>query len=162
MLYGFTAIYADSEGTLDACADSMAHLVRHKERLTILKPKIEGLPDDHISEPRCLVELSRLSDPVGNLAERKRPPVYALRFHREKEGDHQVAVTLMNLSEANRLMGFPKEGIYQAKEGLEIIERLGDTTEQAILLLLSSSLSCWVQTISLTPQKKPHLVRWSG
>ena len=89
----------------------MARLVRHKERLTILKPKIEGLLDDHLSKPRCLVELSWLFDSVGNLVERKRLLVHALRLHREQGGDHQVAVTLMDLSEANRLMGLPKEGI---------------------------------------------------
>jgi hypothetical protein len=43
----FTTIDTNSEGVWDACADFMMHLYWHKKRLTILKPKIEGLSDDH-------------------------------------------------------------------------------------------------------------------
>ena len=44
--------------------------------------------------------------------------------------DYRVALTLAELCDVNRLLGFPEEGIQQAKEGLEIFERLGDTVRQ--------------------------------
>ena len=37
----------DSNEVWTACVGFMEHLYRHKKRLTILKPKIESLPDDH-------------------------------------------------------------------------------------------------------------------
>jgi hypothetical protein len=39
----------------------------------------------------------------------------------------RVALTLRWLSDANRELGLYEEGIQQAKEALEIYERLGDT-----------------------------------
>jgi hypothetical protein len=51
----FTTIDANSDGVWDACTNFMRHLSRHKNRLTILKPKIEGLLDDHPSKPKMLI-----------------------------------------------------------------------------------------------------------
>ena len=62
----FTTIDADSDSVWEACKNFMAHLYWHKKRLVVLKPKIEGLPDDHRSKPECLFELSKLFDSVGN------------------------------------------------------------------------------------------------
>ena len=36
-----------------ACASFLKHVIWHKNRLTILKPKIEGLPDDSHFKPEC-------------------------------------------------------------------------------------------------------------
>jgi hypothetical protein len=49
----FTTIDANSDSVWDACANFMQHLYWHKKRLVILKPKIEGLPDDHPSKPNA-------------------------------------------------------------------------------------------------------------
>ena len=127
----FTANDADSDSIWNTCAKFMEHLFWHKPRLTILKPKIVGLPDDHRSKLVCLFALSDLFDSIGNHAERKWLLIRALKLSRERGDDRWVARILRQLSDANRLMGLPKEGIRQAKEALDIFERLGDTMEQA-------------------------------
>ena len=139
----FTTFDADSEGVWDACFSFMSHLFWHKRRLTILKPKIEGLPNDHPSKPAYLITLAHLFDSVGNWVEQKRLLVCALDLWRERGGDDRVALALMSLSDTNRVMGLYREGIQQAREALEIYERLGDTGQQAyclmkLALLLSS------------------------
>ena len=131
LLYVFTTIDANSDDVWDACANFMRHLIWRKRRLTILKPKIEELPDDHRSKPECLIELSWLFGSVGNSVERKRLLSQALNLWREQGSDHQVARTLMALSETNWLVGLHEEGIQQATEALEIYERLGYTERQA-------------------------------
>ena len=68
----FTTIDANSGDIWDSCNDFMRHLYRHKKRQTVLKQKIEGLPDDHRSKPQCLFQLALLSRSVGNPMERKR------------------------------------------------------------------------------------------
>ena len=50
----FTSIDASSGGAWDACGPFMKHLYWHKPRLTVLGPRIEGLPDNHRSKPQCL------------------------------------------------------------------------------------------------------------
>ena len=76
----FTTIDANSDGIWDTCANFMLHLFWHKEWLTVLKPKIEGLADDHHSKPNCLLQLSRLLDSVGNHLECKRLLIYVLNL----------------------------------------------------------------------------------
>jgi len=127
----FTTIDPNSDDVWDACARFMRHLRWHKRRLVVLKPKIEGLPDDHRSKPDCLQELSLLFDSVGNWVERKKLLTHALKLRRERGDRNGVTQTLSLLSDTNRLMGLPKEGIQQAKESLEIYESLGDTVGQA-------------------------------
>ena len=127
----FTTTDPNSDRVWDACANFMRHLYWHKTRPTILQPKVEALPDDHNSKPECLSWLSRLIYSVGNYVESKRLACHALRLWREQENDAMVAKSLKELSNTNRLMGLPKEGIQQAKEALEIDERLGDTLNQA-------------------------------
>jgi len=93
-----------------------------------LKPKIEGLPDDHPSKPRCLQELSRSFASVGNQVERKRLLTHALTLWRERRGTNgQVARALSDLSTSNRMMGLYDEGIQRGREALEIWESLDDT-----------------------------------
>ena len=123
----FTTIDASSDNVWRACAYFMQHLRWHKTRLVILKPKIEGLPDNHSSKPECLFELSRLFESVGNQVERKRLLTCTLKFERVRESGHQFVRVLRHLADASD----PHEGIPLAKEALEIGERLGDRVVQA-------------------------------
>ena len=136
----FTTIDASSASVWCACADFMAHLYWHKARLVVLKPKIEGLPDDHPYKARCLFYLSQLFNSIGNRVECKRLLTHVLKLWREQGEDCCVALTLMELSETNRVMELPEEGIPLAKEALEIYERLGDTKGQAQCLIKFASL----------------------
>ena len=127
----FTSIDTDAGDVWDACVHFMQHIYWHKPRQTVLRTKIEALPDDHRSKPDCLFELSRLFQSVGNHTEQKRLLSHVLRLEGEKGRDCQVARLLGWLSTANRLVGFYEEGIQQAEEALGIFERLGDTEGQA-------------------------------
>jgi len=131
LLNVFTTIDENSDDVWDACANFMTYLTWHKPRPTILKPKIEGLPDDHRFKPECLYMLSWVFGSVGNWVECKRLLSQALDLWRERGSDDQVAKTLVELSDTNMQIGLHKEGIQQAKEALEIYERLGDTGRQA-------------------------------
>ena len=126
-----TSIDAKSQDTWEACSGFMDHLYRHKPRLVMLGPKIEALPEDHPSKPDCLRELSWLFDSVGNLAERKRLLTHALSLWGERGNNFWAAQTLSDLSDANRQMDLPEEGIGQAKEASEIFEQLGNTERRA-------------------------------
>jgi len=136
----FTMFDANSEGVWDACSNFMEHLFWHKKRLTILKPKIEGLPDDHRFKPVCLFWLARLFDSVGNWVERKRLLVCTLDLWRERGSDYEVARVLISLSDTNRIIGLHEEGIQQVREALGICEQLGDTVQQAYCLMILASL----------------------
>ena len=126
----FTSIDADSTDVWDACDHFMSHLYWHKPRQTLLRAKIEGLPDGHPSKSGYLFTLSRLFSSVGNHAEQKRLLVHTLKLERERREDHRLARTLMDLSDANRMLGLLEEGIVQVKEALQIYERSGHTTGQ--------------------------------
>ena len=130
----FTSLDVGSEIPWDACIGFMRHLYWHKPRYTTLGPKVEGLADGHRSKLTCLIQLSWLSEEVGNHVEQKRLLSHALRLAREGKDDPQVAYTLRLLSDANRMLGLHEEGIQQTKEALEINERLSNTVNQA---------SCW-------------------
>ena len=131
LLDTFTSIDANSDDVWKACTNFMNHLFWHKPRLVVLRPKIEGLPDDHRSKPECLFELSRLFERVGNDTERKRVLTHTLKLEREWGNDLQVARILRHLSDTSRIMDLHKEGIQLAEEALEVLERLGDTVAQA-------------------------------
>jgi tetratricopeptide (TPR) repeat protein len=131
----FTTVDPNSDRVWVACANFTHHLLWHKKRLTILQPKIEGLPDDYNSKPRCLYGISRLFSSVGNQTECKRLLTHALKLMREQEDIPGVAQVLRNLSDANRQMGLHEEGKEQVEEALEIYERLDDTAEQADCLV---------------------------
>ena len=126
----FTTIDANSDDVWNACANFMDHLYWHKPHLVVLGAKTEGLPDDRPPKPRCLLELSRLLDSIGNRMETKRLLTHAWELWRER-GDEQLAGrTLAYLSEANCQLNLHKEGIPQAEEALKICERLGGTLGQ--------------------------------
>ena len=130
----FTSIDMNVVGPWDASANFMAHLYWHKPRLVVLGPKIEGLPDDHPSKPECLFQLSRLFSSVGNSVEAKRLLVDALKLQRDRGDDIEVAHTLRGISDVNGWLGLCEEGIEQAKEALEIYERLNDVSGQGRVL----------------------------
>ena len=113
----------------------MQLLVWHKHRLTILKPKFEGLPDGHRSKPDYLFGLAQLFYLVGDRAGSKLLLNHALKPRRERGDVLKVAQTLVGLSGTNELLGLRKEGIRQAKAALEILERLGHGVGQAGCLL---------------------------
>ena len=127
----FTSIDAGSVDAWNACAYFMRHLYWHKRRLVSLGPKIERLPDSHLSKPECLLRLSRLFDSVGNQLEYKRLLVYSLKLRKERGDDFQVAETLRFIAGANRLLGLHKEGVEQTKQALEIYKRLDSAEGQA-------------------------------
>ena len=138
----FTTIDPNSDRVWKACANFMTHLRWHKKRLVILKPKIEGLPDDHHSKPDCLFELSWLFETVGNWVECKRLLTHALKLQRERGDDDWVALVLRNLSNSNLQMGLIEEGIEQVKEASKIYGRLGNTVGQAQCLRHLARLLC--------------------
>jgi tetratricopeptide (TPR) repeat protein len=127
----FTSIDPHPGGIWDACYHFMIHLYWHKPRQTILGSKIEALSDDQPSKPKCLSQLALLFGQIGNRTEEKRLMTHTLKLERRRGNDSQVAATLRHLSEANRFLFLPKEGIRQIEEALEIVERIGDAIEQA-------------------------------
>ena len=127
----FTTVDANSGDVWETCSWFIKHLYWHKPRLVILGPKIEGLPDSHRSKAMCLFHLSKLFGSIGNHAECRRLLIHTLKLWREKKDDFRVAQALGSLSDTNRLLGLHKEGIEQAKEALEISERLGKKFGQA-------------------------------
>ena len=131
----FTTIDAGSNEVWEACSEFVHHLYWHKVRLTILGPKIEGFPDNHNSKPECLYRLGQLLKEVGNQVDCKRLLTHALGLWREQGNDPMVADVLGSLSDTNRVMGAHREGIEQAREAIEISERLGDTEMQAECLI---------------------------
>jgi len=131
----FTTIDANSDDVWDACAKFMAHLDWHKPRLTLLASKIEGLSDSHCHKSRCLGWLAGLFGSTGNDTEQKRLLSHALKLERERGSDIGVAGVLWRLCSVNQYMGYYDEGVQQAREGLEIYERLGDTKGQARCLI---------------------------
>ena len=131
LLDAFTSIDADSSNVWDACVDFMDHLYHHKSRLIVLGPKIENLPDDHPSKPRCLFGLSQLLGSVGHHEGSKRLLVHTSELWRERGDNLQVARSLMGLAHTNWLLGYTREGIPQAEEALKIYEQLDNTVGQA-------------------------------
>ena len=131
LLDTFTSVGMDISDVWNACFHFMEHLYWRKPRQTVLRSKIEGLPDGHPSKAKCLQGLSGLFGSLGNWAEQKRLLVHALALERERGDAFRVAQTLEELSDVNRVLSLFEEGIRQAEEALEMFKRLGDTLEQA-------------------------------
>ena len=131
----FTSINADAGDALEACVHFMQHLYWHKPRQTVLGSKIEDLPEDHPSKAKCLSQLSRTFQSLGNLTEQKRLLAHVLQLERKQGNDRPVAQTLRRLSDANRMLGLYGEGRQQAEEAMGIWEQLGDTVGQAESLM---------------------------
>ena len=131
----FTTIDGIGGEAWDTCVYFMRHLYCHKPRVVILGSKIEALPDDHPSKLPCLFRLSRLFEKLGNQVERKRLLGHTLKLSRERGDNHQIAEMLWELSDVHLKTGLYKEGIEEAKEASEILERLGNTVGQALCLI---------------------------
>ena len=131
----FVTTGEDSDDIWEACIGFMKHLYWHKKRLTVLKPEIEKLPDDHQHKPDCLLWLSQLFSSIGNYAACKRLLSQALNIERGRGRVSRVSLLLYDLSDANRYLGLLQEGIQQVKESLEICKRLGDPTGEASCLI---------------------------
>ena len=160
----FASIDTDSDDVWDACIHFLQHIFWHKPRETLLRSKIEGLPDDHPFKPSCFFELSRLFEMVGNQAEEMKFLTRTLTLWRDRENSLMVAQTLRYLADVNRRLGRHKEGIKQAEEASQIYGRLDDVTGQAWcsvnlaqLLLddgqLDSARDAASRTIDLIPEK---------
>ena len=132
----FTSINTNTRGVWKACGHFMDHLLWHKPRQTVLRPKIEGLPDGHRSKAECLLLLARLIGSTGNHAEEKRLLTHTLSLCREGWNYYQVARTLWFLSNANGKLGLYGEGIQQAEEVLKIAKRFWYTQGQVNCLRL--------------------------
>jgi tetratricopeptide (TPR) repeat protein len=130
----FTSIDQTRGDIWDVCSHFMEHLYWHKPRQTVLGSKIEALPDDHPSKPKCLYRLSRLFNVMGIHAGQKRLLTHTLELWRQRGDDKQVALILQDLSDVNRLLGLSKEGIQQAREALGIYERTNDSKRQVACL----------------------------
>jgi tetratricopeptide (TPR) repeat protein len=165
----FTSIDSKSDNIWDACTNFMRHLYWHKRRLVVLGPKLEQLPDNHPSKPKCLFQLSRLFDSVGNPVEYKRLLVYTLKLWRERGDDIEVAQTLRFLAHMNQQPLHYKEGILQAKESLGISKQLNDTLGQVRSLQqlawlfsednqLDAAEKAATQSIHLLPDSEQFLI----
>ena len=140
LLNVLTSIDTSSDAIWHACIGFLELLYWHKPRQTVLGPKIRELPDNHLSKPKCLCSLARSFSSVGNHVERKSLLEQALKLEREARNYDRVAHTLSSLSDTNRLLGLYEEGIQQAREALEICERIGDVTYQEYYLINLASL----------------------
>jgi tetratricopeptide (TPR) repeat protein len=160
----FTSIDTGAVNVWDACGNFLHHLYWHKPRQTTLGTKIEGLPDGHPSEARCLLKLAQLSGAMGNNAEYKCLLLHTLTLERERGNYFRIAETLQCLSYANQRLGMYEEGIQQAEEAMEIFKQLGDVRGQsnclqrlAGLFFLDSRLDAAEDTVSrkieLLPEK---------
>ena len=121
----FTTIDPNSHDAWEACANFMKHLHWHKQRKTVLGPKVETLPDSHPSKAVCLFELARVLQAIGSDMERKGLLYHALKLEKQRGDPVRIILTLGYLSEANQVLGFYEEGLPQVREALAIAEPLG-------------------------------------
>ena len=140
LLNFLTSIETNSDEVWRACDGFLRHLYWHKPRQTVLGPKIEALPDYHPSKPECLFKLAWLFESIGNHTEQKRLLEHTLKLEKERGNDEKVAFILSDLSDANRELGFFREGISQVREALGIYEGIGDVEGQGICLIKLASV----------------------
>ena len=127
----FTSLDQDAGDGWNACYHFMEHLYWHKPRQTVLGSKIESLPDDHESKPKCLLALSHLFRGAYNHTERKRLLTHSLELERRRGDRFWIVKILRELCGVNRYLDLFEEGIRQAEEALDISEQIGDTVWQS-------------------------------
>ena len=125
----FTSVDPDGDNVWITCDRFMQHIYWHKPRQTVLRSKIEALPDDHRRKPQGLSGISHLFGRVGNYSEQKRFLTHALEPRRRLGNRTTVAYTLQLLSAVNRSLGFYEEGIRQVEEALDIFERISNAVD---------------------------------
>ena len=81
--------------------------------------------------PLALADLSQV---LGDHTGKKQLLGCALKVVREQVDDRRIAQVLRELSDTNRMLGLFEEGIQQAREALEIYQRLGIALGQALCL----------------------------
>ena len=113
----FTSIDTNARNVwdLEACGHFVEHFHWNNPRQTVMKPKIEDLPDGHRSKVKCLLRLSKLLGSVGNYARQKRFLTHPLTFEMEGGSDSRVLLTLRFLSRVNRGLSLHKEWIPYGK-----------------------------------------------
>ena len=130
----FTSVDPDSEETWEACPRFLQHLRWHKPRRTMLKKKIEGLPDDHRYKPQCLFQVAGLYGSIGDYTERASLLNHGLKIEQDRGDEYEVAHSLQSLSWNNLFQRRYEEGIDNARKAMEIFERLGQTMNYAACL----------------------------
>ena len=126
---------ASSIGVWRACADFLCLLRWHKPRQTVLGPKIKHLPDDHYFKFDCSLHLVILLEDIGNHADRKQLLEHVLKLEREGGNDYRIAFILMVLADVSVKLGLVQKGLDQAREAMEIFERIGDIHNHGYSLL---------------------------
>jgi tetratricopeptide (TPR) repeat protein len=165
----FASINPEGDDIWDACCHFMKRLRWHKPRQTILRSKIEALPDNHRSKPSCLSELSLLLERVGNFEEQKLLLTHTLELEKGRGDCFWVAYTLQQLAGVNRNLNLYEEGILQAKEALDTFKQIGDVSWQmqcssdlAWLLLddeqLDAAEKVASHAIDLTPEADQEII----
>ncbi|KAF9793337.1 hypothetical protein BJ322DRAFT_121064 [Thelephora terrestris] len=164
----FTSADPSSDDVWDACARFMDYLGWRKPRPTVLKKSVEEFSDDNSAKPGCLYGLANLYGIIGNPTESALFLRHALKLVRERGNDYGVATILQALSRSNIVLDRLEEGIDQAREAIEIYERLGKTMK-CVGCLDSLAQSFWaagqldaaeeviVEALKLLPEKGQEL-----
>ena len=140
LLNVLASIDADSSGVWRACAAFLCLLYWHKQRQTALGPQIKQLPDDHHFKFDCSLHLVILLEDIGNHADRKQLLEHIWKLEREAGNDYRIALILVVLATTNGMLGLIQEGLDQAREAVEIFERIGDTKKHGHSLLILTTL----------------------
>ena len=125
----FTTIDPGSDEVWKACANFMKHLHWHKQRKTVLGPKVEALPDSHPLKALCLFELSRVF--LGSDEERRALLSHVVELEKGRGDSFRIALTSLYLSDVNLELGLYEEGMQRAREALAIAEPSGIPVEIA-------------------------------
>ena len=134
LLNVFTSVDPDSNDVWIACARFLEHLYWYKQRLVVLGPKIQGLPDEHPCKPQCLSDLALLFETVGNYVECRELLVETTMLWVAHGDALMVAHSLRFLSKTNGYLKLYKEGIEQAAEALNIYKELDNAYGQGVCL----------------------------
>ncbi|KAF9790942.1 hypothetical protein BJ322DRAFT_1038943 [Thelephora terrestris] len=158
----FTSVDPVSNDAWDASAGFVRHLSWHKRRPIVLGTKIEGLPDDHPSKPRCLFDLSQLLAEIFNHTESRLLLTHTLKLWKERGDELWVAQTLRALAHVNWQLDLVEEAIPLAKETSEIFERLNDTAEQTNSLQYLALLLAEDDQIDAAEESASHAINLSS